>query len=224
MPAMPKRGMTTDALVESLVSRSAEPMSYAPRPMLAMATSAALASSVLLSMIWLKPRPDFSFELAVRNGVFALKIVFAVGVVWAALLLLRRLSVPGRNIEGTARIVGIPFVAVAAAGLLELVFANSLPWGHHPGHGSWLECLWEIPILGLPALVLLMMSLRRLAPTRLRLSGCAVGLLSGGIGAFGYALHCGDDSASFVAAAYTAAIGEMAILGALLGPRLLRWH
>jgi hypothetical protein len=49
------------------------------------------------------------------------------------------------------------------------------------------------------------------------------GLIAGGLAAALYATHCTDDSPLFVATWYSIAIGAVAVLGALLGRRLLRW-
>jgi hypothetical protein len=66
-------------------------------------------------------------------------------------------------------------------------------------------------------------ALRQLAPTRLTLAGALAGLFAGGAGAFVYAFHCPETAAPFVALWYSAGILLTAGLGALLGPRLLRW-
>ena len=86
-----------------------------------------------------------------------------------------------------------------------------------------LECLWQIPALAIPAFVILTFAVRYLAPTNLIRTGAYMGLVAGGIGAIGYAFHCHDDSVAFVAVSYTLAIAEMTVVGALLGPRILRW-
>ena len=66
-------------------------------------------------------------------------------------------------------------------------------------------------------------ALRGLAPTQLRLAGLAAGLLAGGVGAIGYALSCTEVGLPFVATWYSLGIALTGALGALLGPRLLRW-
>jgi hypothetical protein len=66
-------------------------------------------------------------------------------------------------------------------------------------------------------------ALRGLAPTRPRAAGLAAGLLAGAIGAFAYALACHEVSVAFVALWYSLGIALSGALGALLGPRLLRW-
>jgi hypothetical protein len=65
--------------------------------------------------------------------------------------------------------------------------------------------------------------LRGLAPTRPALAGAAAGALAGGVGGAVYALHCMELAAPFLAVWYVAGIVLPVVLGALLGPRLLRW-
>jgi hypothetical protein len=48
-------------------------------------------------------------------------------------------------------------------------------------------------------------------------------LFAGALGAFGYALACDELALPFVAAWYTLGVLLTAGLGALLGPRVLRW-
>jgi hypothetical protein len=49
------------------------------------------------------------------------------------------------------------------------------------------------------------------------------GLVAGGISAMAYALHCANDSLPFVAFWYGGTIVFCTLVGAGLGPRLLRW-
>ena len=55
------------------------------------------------------------------------------------------------------------------------------------------------------------------------LAGAAAGLLSGTGGALIYTLHCTEMAAPFLAIWYLLGILIPAAVGALLGPRLLRW-
>ena len=66
-------------------------------------------------------------------------------------------------------------------------------------------------------------AVRKGAPTRLRLSGGIIGIVAGGIGAVAYAFNCASDTIPFIAIWYGAAIAICAFIGALLGPRVLRW-
>ena len=49
------------------------------------------------------------------------------------------------------------------------------------------------------------------------------GLAAAGIGATLYGTHCPDDSPFFVCTWYVIASGFMALLGAAIGERVLRW-
>jgi len=77
--------------------------------------------------------------------------------------------------------------------------------------------------LSLPGLAAVMWALRGLAPTQPRAAGLAAGLLAGALGAAGYALSCTELALVFVATWYSLSIVMAGALGALLGPRLLRW-
>lgn len=84
-------------------------------------------------------------------------------------------------------------------------------------------CLISIPAIGAPILVATLFALRRGASTRPRLTGAVAGLLSGSASAAVYAAYCTDDSPMFWGVWYVIGIAIVAGLGALLGPRLLRW-
>ena len=86
-----------------------------------------------------------------------------------------------------------------------------------------LLCPWLVLALSLPALGLSFWAMRSLGPTQLRMAGFAAGLLAGAVGAFGYSLACPEASAAFVSVWYTLGIALTGVLGAALGPRVLRW-
>lgn len=107
--------------------------------------------------------------------------------------------------------IGYWFMAMPELRLAELL-----------GH-SWKTCPRNVVLLALPPMAAAFWALRGLAPTRPRLAGAAAGLFAGALGAAAYALSCTEVAPSFVAAWYTLGIGASTALGALLGPRLLRW-
>jgi hypothetical protein len=88
---------------------------------------------------------------------------------------------------------------------------------------SWLKCPPSVLALSLPALAAVLWAVRGMAPTQPRTAGFAAGLLAGGVGAFGYALSCPEESPAFVAVWYSLGIVLTGAVGAALGPRLLRW-
>lgn len=88
---------------------------------------------------------------------------------------------------------------------------------------SWSTCSWSVLVLSLPGLACVLSAVRGMAPTRPFAAGFAAGLFAGALGAFGYSLSCPEVSPAFVALWYSLGIGLSGIVGALLGPRLLRW-
>jgi hypothetical protein len=88
---------------------------------------------------------------------------------------------------------------------------------------SWTECSGNIALLSLPVFAAIVWLMKGLAPTRLRLSGAAAGLAAGGVGAVVYTLHCPELEAPFLALWYVLGMLIPALLGAISGPRLLRW-
>ena len=88
---------------------------------------------------------------------------------------------------------------------------------------SWMVCPWLVLALALPIFGGLLWSFRALAPVRLRAAGATAGLSAGAWAATIYCLHCPEASAIFVLTWYSLGIVLACGLGALLGPRLLRW-
>jgi hypothetical protein len=136
---------------------------------------------------------------------------------------LRRLSVPGWHL-GAWRWAALPLTAaVWALGLWVLWQAEATQRNMLWMGQTWGSCTLSIAAVSLPVWALLTLALRGLAPTRLRLAGALVGVLSGATGTLAYNLHCPEMAVPFVALWNTLAVALMAALGAWLGPRTLRW-
>lgn len=103
-----------------------------------------------------------------------------------------------------------------AAGTAERVAAGV-------GGATWRTCPFNIAALATPALLALLWALRGAAPTRPAWAGAVAGLLAGALAVLVYALHCPEMAAPFVAVWYVVGMAIPTALGALLGPRLLRW-
>lgn len=215
--------MNTDDLITHLSQDVRRRPSLAPAVPVLIAAIAALVIALILSVAWLRPRADLLAILTADNHAFLLKIAFTLGVVFSVLPIIRDLSVPGRRLGNWSLLALIPFAVIGILALNEGSGGHALGAPHHTDFAAWLKCLWQIPALSIPAFALLLIVVRSLAPTNLGLIGAYVGLAAGGIGAVGYAFHCDHDSMTFIATFYSLAIFEMALLGALFGPRVLRW-
>ena len=84
-------------------------------------------------------------------------------------------------------------------------------------------CVSSILFLSLPAMILTFVVMRKGAPTQPLFAGAVIGVLSASVGAMAYTLACKNDGTAFVAIWYTAACAIMAFIGAVVGPRVLRW-
>jgi hypothetical protein len=211
--------MKTEDLIDALANEPAPPKAAAPLARVAVALVAGLMGGGALLAVSLGVRPDIGVALA----TVMLKAGFAGAATAVVAPLLLRLARAGR--AGGWRLAAIG----GFAALCVLVVAVTL-LGAEPGKrfalwmgGAFPWCVAIIPALAAPTALLLVRVLRDLAPTDLSATGATVGAVAGGIGAMVYAMYCPVDSAAFVITWYAVGIAVAAALGALLGPRLLRW-
>ena len=152
-----------------------------------------------------------------------IKLAYGGALAAAAAWLTARLSRPVARLQAPRLTVLAVMATMAAVGLASALAEPpgarlDTLWGH-----SWSACPWAVLALSLPALAATLWAARGLAPTRLRAAGFAAGLLAGSLGALGYALSCTEPAPLFVAVWYSAGIVLVGLLGAWLGPRVLRW-
>lgn len=211
--------MKTDDLIE-ILARGAGP---APRAVAARRLAPiALAGLVLSAAVAVASLGAIPPEMFLTPAPW-LKLLYAGALALAAGWLTARLSRPVARLAVPGRItVGI-VGAMAAVGAASLA---ATPDGERLaallGH-SWRTCPWSVFALSLPALAGTLWAVRGLAPTRPQAAGLAAGLLAGSVGALGYALSCREVAPAFVAVWYSLGIALTALLGAWLGPRVLRW-
>ena len=211
--------MKTEDLIKVLAAdtRVAPPVGRVFVP--ALLAGGLAAGAVLIAVYGL--RPDLGRALG--DGQVLVKHLFGpllgVAAAGAALRAVR----PGAGIDGWAWALLAAPVLVIAAFLADLVALPAAAWPAVLTGHSILFCLTGVGLLSLPFFAASLAALRRGAPTDPRLAGALAGLASGGFGAAVYALHCVEDSALFYGVWYSVAILGVAGLGALLGPRLMRW-
>lgn len=213
--------MKTDELIAALAADTAPVASGALRSRLALACLIATGAALALVLVWLGMRPDF--HLAMRTAAFWIKAGYTTALAACGFALTLRLGRPGARLGPAAAIAPMIFAALAVLAAVELLTA---PPGKMPGElmgSSWRACPFLILAISAPAYAVVVWALRGMAPTRLRLAGAAAGLLAGGVGATVYGLHCQESSAAFVVIWYSLGVAASVGLGALLGPRVLRW-
>jgi hypothetical protein len=161
--------------------------------------------------------------LAAQQPWFWMKAAYTGLLAVTGAIIVRRLSVPGTRVGGVplaAVLVILIMLGLGAAQIFEAAPAGRL--------GIWLGRTWKvcsplILLLAVPIYAFLVIAIRRLAPTRLALTGAAAGFAAGALAATLYGLHCPEQAAAFVATWYTLGIAAATALGALAGIRLLRW-
>ena len=158
-----------------------------------------------------------------HSGALALKIIFALSLVGTGSAFLFKSMVPGQRHGRRLALIFLPFFAASAAAIAIVVRQPALASVGMIEGAAMVLCLFCIPFLAIIPFALLIWALRRGAPTDLRRSGAVAGLVAGAIGATVYSFSCPSDSWLFVFLGYAAAVGLCSILGAQLGPRLLRW-
>jgi hypothetical protein len=84
-------------------------------------------------------------------------------------------------------------------------------------------CMGRILFLSLPAMILTFVFMRRAAPTQHLFAGSVIGMLSASVGALAYTLACRNDGTAFVAIWYAVSCVIMAVVGAMIAHRVLRW-
>jgi hypothetical protein len=213
--------MKTNELIAALAADAAPVKPGALSSRLALACLVATGLALALVLVWLGMRPDI--HIAMRTAAFWIKAGYTTALAGCGFALTLRLGRPGAKLGPAAAIAPAVFAALAVLAAVELLTA---PAGKMPGElmgSSWRVCPIFILAISAPVYALVVWALRGMAPTRLRLAGAAAGLLAGGVGATVYGLHCQESSAAFVAIWYSLGVAAIVALGALLGPRLLRW-
>jgi hypothetical protein len=212
--------MQTDDLIAKL-SGTARPAGGMARPM-TIAIAVALIGGFLVLMVgpW-GMRPDL--HAAMRTGSFWMKAGYTAAFALAGGLLVERVGRPGGRAIGGWAVLGLALVAIAALSASELASTPMAGWRADMMGRSSKICAISISLIAAPAFAASFWLMRRLAPTRPRLAGAAAGLLASGLGATVYGLFCQETGAAFTAIWYTSGMMVWPAIGALIGPRLLRW-
>ena len=211
----------TEDLIDRL-AREARPVRQgAVARRLALAVAVGLAVSLAGVALSLGVRPDFGAAIASR--MFWMKLAYAGAYATVGVFCVERLARPAGAAERRLRWLAAPAAGIAVAAALQLVRAPAAEARHLVMGDSAMVCPWFIAAASAPLLIALIWAVRGLAPTRLRLAGALAGLTAGGFGALIYCLHCPEVGAPFVAIWYSLGILLPSAIGALAGPRLLRW-
>jgi hypothetical protein len=159
----------------------------------------------------------------ILSGFVALKLLFTLILIGAGTALLAKLIRPGQDGRQLYTVIFLSFLAIGVAGVVALIVAPSSAREQMILGTQWAMCVLCIPLFAIVPFAALIWALRRGAPTNLKRAGAIAGLVAGASGAVAYAFHCPDDSLPFIALWYGTMVALCAWIGAMLGPRLLRW-
>lgn len=199
---------STDHLIAELAHSANAVGAWRVTSRLTAAVLAGSLASITVQLLTIGVRQNAEGSLAAIGA----KLIAAtlVAATWAWLL--RKLVSPGStNRLQRALAAGTVAIAVTVVAL---------------GAPSWsgvARCVMQVIFLGLPAFMILVLAVRRCAPTDLIQAGVALGILAGAIGVLGYSLGCTADEPTVVAWRYGIAILAWGIIGGILGKLILRW-
>ena len=177
--------------------------------------------AALLMIALLGPRHDLAN--AVLLPMFWVKFGFVACLAVAGLLAALRLSRPGQRLAWVPTALAAPVIAIWLLAVLVLAQADPVQRTVLFFGATWDSCPFLIALLSVPGFAAAILAMKGLAPTRLRPAGAAAGLLSGALGALVYSVHCPELGAPFIGFWYLLGMLIPTTVGALLGPRLLRW-
>jgi hypothetical protein len=178
--------------------------------------------AVLLMLLRFDLRPDLAAMLP--TPLFWIKMAFPLVLALGALVAATRLSRPGVPVSGPGWAALVSPVLLLWGAALAVLWLAPAPERLDLVLGlSWKECPFNIALLSVPGFIAVMWAMRGLAPTRPRLAGAMAGLLAGSVATVAYCLHCPEMEVPFWAVWYLLGMLLPALVGTLLGPRLLRW-
>lgn len=213
--------MKTDDLIGLLVADTAPVPRHAGERRLALG----LGGGVVLALLWVLLVYGLRADLAevALTGPFVLKLAMPLAVAVLGALAVFRLGHPGMPLGGVGRWLTVPVLVLWVLALWVWTLALPAERSALLLGNTWRVCSINVALTALPVLALALWVLRGLAPTRPAWAGAAAGWLAGGVGAAAYALHCPEMDAPFLAVWYVLGMWVPTALGAMLGPRLLRW-
>ncbi len=171
--------------------------------------------------LWLGFRADLSS--AMIGPSFWAKAGFTASLAVTGFWLLSRLGRPGASARAPLCALLVLLAGVAGLAVVELI-TMPMPERMPALMGdSARVCAPNILLLSGLAAPFVFQAARSFAPTRPTLAGAAAGLLTAGVAATVYGLHCPEHTAAFVAVWYTAGIALAVLAGAAIGRFVFRW-
>jgi len=211
----------TEELIAALAAGGdvVDPGSAARRHAGAMAVAVLAALLMTLGLLGLQP----ALPSEALIPMFWVREAFCAALAAAGLLGAARLSRPGAPLGLAPAAIAASLLILWALALGQLMVAAPQERLNLVLGQTARVCPFLIAMISTPLFVAIFRIMRSLAPTRLRLAGAAGGFAAGAMAALLYTLHCPELAAPFLGIWYLLGILMPTALGAVLGPRLLRW-
>ncbi|MFJ4052728.1 DUF1109 domain-containing protein [Pseudomonas sp. NPDC089743] len=213
--------MKTEELITLLAAGEGPVDRHALARRLALALLAGTLAAVLMTVAFYGVRSDLGE--VVRTPLFWAKLALPTSLALLGLWLTQRLARPGVRGGIAWQLLGLPLLVVWLGAAISLFGAPVEARADLIFGRTWRTCALNITLLCVPVFITLFWALRGLAPTRLRQSGAAAGLLAGSTATVVYCLHCPEMQVPFWATWYVLGMSVPTLIGAVLGPRVLRW-
>jgi hypothetical protein len=211
----------TEDVIDSLV-RDLKPVPrHALERRFAFTILPALAVSLLLMLIVLGLRTDMAQALMLP--VFWIKSAYNALLAIAAFAAVYRLSRPDGSEGHFFGIAAAIILALAVMAVIQLALSPAASYPVLMLGSSALHCPLLIFAFAMPILIANTWVLRGGAPSNLGTTGFIAGIAAGASGAWVYSWFCTENGLPFVTLWYSLGILLTGAIGALLGPRLLRW-
>lgn len=213
--------MRTDDLVRALANGAgAADAGVAPRRY---ATALTLGAIGALAVVAVKLGFNPALAALAAHPMFWVREAFVLGVAVAGFVALARLARPGVPLGRAAWAPAAPVITMWALAAAVLLVASPDARAALVMGSTWRVCPLNITLVSLPVLAAALWAARGMAPTRPALAGAAAGVLAGGVGALAYTLHCPEIEAPFLGVWYVLGMAAPVLIGAAIGPKLLRW-
>jgi hypothetical protein len=183
-------------------------------------TAGALAALILTGGV-LHLNPELPHE--VSEPAFWVREIYCASLAALAALTVARLARPGARLGLLPAGVGAVVLIMWILAAMTLLSAASQTRVELLLGTTFAVCPFLIAFVAAPLFLSILWILKDLAPTRLRWAGAGAGFAAGSIGALVYTLHCPELATPFIGTWYLLGMLIPTAIGALLGPRVLRW-
>ena len=210
----------SDALIANLVAglEPVKPLRFATGMALALG-SATVAT--LIVIWWFGLRADLA--AGVVNPMHLVSTGLYLGLALAATVTVVVMSRPqvGSDYSGWRWAAGMAGLLPLAGVIVGLSRGGHMALAQEMDHGT--DCLVIGGAASLLVFAMLVLWLRRGAPTAPDRAGLVAGVAAGAFGTFAFSLHCPDNDIVHIGIWHSTVVLAMAGLGRITVPRLIRW-